>query len=406
MPEPTVWRILCVDDDTTITRQVKEFFDGEQVREGSDSDVFEVDVINDFGQALRMLEKTRYDAIIIDLRLGEPTSAAPAEEAGESLLREIQARRFLPVIFYTGLPGLVQGHQGTLIRVVEKTEAVDRLLEEVRTVFARGLPRLNRLLIRRVEDVQREYMWNFVGRNWDRIGGDRDHGTELAYLLARRLAAALSDPGLGDLSAELAGESGTSGDQFHPVRVYLMPPISPVHMPGELLLREVDGEQQYRILLTPACDMVQCKADFFLVARCVPVTGTPEFTKWASSPSGNNRANLKRLLGNKLERFYFLPAALDVPDLIVDFQQLETFEIRNLAGWTRVAILDSPFAQAFLGQFGRYFGRLGTPDVDVDSVIDRLGPQRAASESGTTGNAPAVPSPDQSGRPAEPGERK
>ena len=38
----------------------------------------------------------------------------------------------------------------------------------------------------------------------------------------------------------------------------------------------------------------------------------------------------------------------------------------------RLASLDSPFAEAVLARFTRYFGRLGTPDLDVDFVLSNL----------------------------------
>ena len=38
----------------------------------------------------------------------------------------------------------------------------------------------------------------------------------------------------------------------------------------------------------------------------------------------------------------------------------------------RLASLDSPFAEALLARFTRYFGRLGTPDLDVAVLLQRL----------------------------------
>jgi hypothetical protein len=43
-----------------------------------------------------------------------------------------------------------------------------------------------------------------------------------------------------------------------------------------------------------------------------------------------------------------------------------------MAGLERLASLDSPFAEALLDGFTRYFGRLGTPDLDVAMLLQRL----------------------------------
>jgi len=72
------------------------------------------------------------------------------------------------------------------------------------------------------------------------------------------------------------------------------------------------------------------------------------------------------------ERFFFLPGALSLPDLIVDFQQLVTLQRDHMGGLERLASLDSPFAEALLARFTRYFGRLGTPDLDVAVLLQRL----------------------------------
>ncbi len=37
-----------------------------------------------------------------------------------------------------------------------------------------------------------------------------------------------------------------------------------------------------------------------------------------------------------------------------------------------VASLDSPYAEKVVAQYGRYFGRLGTPDLNIELVLDRL----------------------------------
>ena len=43
-----------------------------------------------------------------------------------------------------------------------------------------------------------------------------------------------------------------------------------------------------------------------------------------------------------------------------------------MGGLERLASLDSPFAEALLVRFTRYFGRLGTPDLDVAVLSQRL----------------------------------
>ncbi len=44
----------------------------------------------------------------------------------------------------------------------------------------------------------------------------------------------------------------------------------------------------------------------------------------------------------------------------------------DLNNFERIASLDNPFAEACLAKFARYYSRLGTPDLDIDMVYNRL----------------------------------
>ena len=115
-------------------------------------------------------------------------------------------------------------------------------------------------------------------------------------------------------------------------------------------------------------------------ARCLPLTEQVEHQQWRDglpTPSRTSVRKLQDLLRNnrqdsQSERFFFLPGALSLPDLVVDFQQLAALQREHLGGLERLASLDSPFAEALLARFTRYFGRLGTPDLDVAVLLQRL----------------------------------
>jgi CheY-like chemotaxis protein len=60
-------------------------------------------MLNGFGSAFNELEVQRFDLLILDIRLG-PHRSTPNEEAGITTLQAMRQRRFIPVVFYTGLP--------------------------------------------------------------------------------------------------------------------------------------------------------------------------------------------------------------------------------------------------------------------------------------------------------------
>jgi hypothetical protein len=286
-------------------------------------------------------------------------------------------------VFYTGLPHLVRHLVTPLIQVVEKTEGLPRLLESLSSIFATRLPAVNRALLRHLEAIQRDYMWDFVAHHWTQFGATSDR-TSLAYLLARRLATSLSGSGILQLAQELGDASGTTvaEGQMHPMQYYVMPPVEPTPLAGDVYQGQIGEQNGHWVLLTPSCDLVSGreKAELVLLVRCLPLTEQVEYQQWRDglpTPSRTINGKLQDLVRNnrrdsQSERFYFLPGALSLPDLVVDFQQLVTLQREHMGGLERLASLYSPFAEALLARFTRYFGRLGTPDLDVAVLLQRL----------------------------------
>ncbi len=67
-----------------------------------------------------------------------------------------------------------------------------------------------------------------------------------------------------------------------------------------------------------------------------------------------------------------------MPNLVVDCQNLVNIEIKEFNNklkdkiLNRVASLDNPYSEALMSRFSKYVGRLGTPDLNVEIVLDRL----------------------------------
>jgi CheY-like chemotaxis protein len=326
MAAATVWQLLFVDDDPDFCRQVQEFLEGEII---PPDDRLRVETLNDFGDALNELEIRRFDLLILDVRLG-PHSSMPDEEAGITTLQAIRQRRFIPVVFYTGLPHLVRHLVTPLVQVVEKTEELPRLLDSLNSIFATRLPAVNRALIRHLETIQRDYMWDFVANHWEQFGDTSDH-TSLAYLLARRLATSLSGSGIQQLAQELGDSTGTAVAEGHrhPMQYYVIPPVEPAPLAGDVYEGHIRDLHSHWVLLTPSCDLVtgREKAELVLLARCLLLTEQVEYQQWRGGLPGPSRAingKLQDLLRNnrrdsQSERFFFLPGALSLPDLVVDF---------------------------------------------------------------------------------------
>jgi hypothetical protein len=292
-----------------------------------------------------------------------------------------------------------------------RDESPIRLREAVRTVLNSSLPAINRGLLDHVDDIIRDFMAKFVEPQWDNLSSPPRKG-DLAYLLLRRLAFSLTADGEG-FAKRLAADAGVdlAMDTVHPMRLYIMPPIGswttgdiisgpmikPTVQSGDTDLtvsasdQDESGPQEiaknWYVVLTPACDLVpeRVKADNVLLAECALLSDTAEFKNWIGDPgqqgappskavSDNLREFLRNGKGRKRQedRNVYLPAAWTVPDLIVDFQRTTFLPYPEIQLYKREATLDSPYVEWLISKFGRYLGRLGTPDLDVDVAISRL----------------------------------
>ena len=368
------WSVMLVDDEEDLRNSLVELIEGQNLTDRGDKAL--VTPVADFDEALSILESRRFDLAILDVRLDEDD-----DEAGAKLQQEIANARFVPVIFYTGWPMHVAHLKNPpFIDVVPKGDQPEALLSSIRTVLNSQLPAVNRTLIGHFDKIQREYMWEFVASNWERITEEGD-GVSIAYLLARRLASSLSDQPISQLAEDLTGQFDMSiqDNRIHPMQYYVMPPMNkPPSLAGDIYRGTLGEQDGYWVMLTPSCDLVQGKAEWTLLALCLPLREQPEFQRWLEDLSKTPPGSLKGLLGNNRkrqpDRFFYLPGALSIPDLVVDLQNVVSIPRCDFdsSGVDRLATLDSPFAEALASRFTRLFGRIGTPDLDISWVTTRL----------------------------------
>lgn len=381
------WRLLLVEDDGDIARQVKEYLGSEKV----DGRELAVEHVQDFDTAFQELRGRRYDLLVVDIFRGEPS--VEAEQPGRDVIDRVRATRFAPIVIYTALPRPVQDLAAPLIRVIPKTgDGLQGLKAAIEELIHSGIPEVNRLIVRHIDGIQRDFMWDFVSPRWEELRDHRDRHS-LAYLLMRRLSHSLAREGavqLGQaLGAPKQGSIGADPDRVHPMEYYVHPPVTAGLLTGDPLRGQVAGQDHYWVVLTPSCDMVpgREKAESVLLAKCLPLNQFDEYQSFMAKqpPSNSARRELTSLLRNnrergQAERFFFLPAALHIPNLVVDLQELATVSFAEAQGLTRIASIDSPFVELLATRFARYFGRLGVPDLDTDAVIGQLSPPQDETE--------------------------
>ncbi len=372
MLEAITLRVLIVEDDTTIGQEIVDALQTQHWLDASTS--FEATLVTSFQDGLAILGGSRFDLLILDLKEDVKVAATAEQDQakpGLDILEEIKRTRFVPVVFYTALPDHVADLESAFVRVVEKTEGVVRVRNEIRHLLESGLPRLSRY----IEEQQRKYFWEFVEAKWK--GGElsRD-AVDLAYLMARRLAAALRSEFSRVAVTTIAGAAAAPDKDHlsHPMEYYIFPPVERFWSAGDIIRKK--GGTTYSVVLTPTCDFAQKKAKFFLTAKCVPLVTFDEYAAWCgpSRPpafEGSPEKVTSLMKDGRGDRFKFLPGTYEFPDLVVDLQQLASISVDEQDDFDRIASMDSPYAETLLARFARFYSRIGTPDLDIELAKER-----------------------------------
>lgn len=373
-----VYRVLIVEDEVDIAEELSEML-GEEL---SDLGILDIHIENDFDEAERLLETQVFDLVVLDVRdATRRGSTVHPNLQGRELYDRIAKTRWVPVVFCTGLAEQVSDlAQPPLIQVVPKNR-LDDAVTAIREGLESGVPVLTRHITALVDEHVRGFLRDEIAPNWGRLGViDR---SQIAPVLVHRLAAWLKEnaaealgDALGSSENRVMGHASTS-------RMYLMPPVTKHVTAADLLRAPQDG---WWLVLTPACDLYEdllsggnraAKAEYVRLAKAVPLSEAPLIARWvkAGSPikgSKERNAALEMFRDNNA-RYRILPKYLDIPDLLVDFEIVQSVPLADVRSWTRVATLDSPFAEAMLTSHGHTVARIGTPVVDYENIKQSLG---------------------------------
>lgn len=367
------WNFLIYDDDEGVLDALVETFEGEGFL-GEES--VKCTAVSKFSDASKLIESGRFDLVVLDLMDEEADRVVGESDvlSGERILDLLKGFQFTPVVFHTGYAQKIKHLESPFVKVVAKGDR--RLGEVVKQAFSTRLPGL----IRYIQEQQRVYLWEHVERNWNGTEELKVDG-EVAYLLARRLSNALSADSIRRFFNSGEGERGST---VHPVEYYVWPSLNGgVHL-GDIY-REISSASCY-LVINPACDLEQCKADSVLFVKCKPLSEFPEFSevqvlvKSKKEVSSTKKKELRALLsdsrkvsGGQPDRYKYIPGTSFMPHLVADFQDLSQVDMSLLVDegqYLRIATLDSPFAEAVQAKFARYYARFGVPDLRFDEVTD------------------------------------
>lgn len=377
MSDKHVFKVLHVDDEEDNHKRIKAFFRETDCFEKYN---FEVKSFADFESAIDWVRYGDVDFAILDVHdnSDDDPELNPDDEdqMGEKLLEAIKEVRFFPVIFYTGFSRKVEHLVSPVVRVVQKGEGLDLLESPIKDLIDSGVVSLRKY----IENSVKDYMWGEIDKP-DLTEYLTDKNSDnLSLMLSRNLASKLSRESVKEAL-------GMPLDTLLPVEFYRFPVPDDFCSPGAIV-KDEDGE--FWMVLTPSCDFAQNKAASVLMAKVEGITNHPVFVDLKTAKDEldelfkieeenrdflqveklekkikNKRDLLKGFCKNSSgpERYRFLPGTFFLTDSYVDFQKIKTVDV-EAGGFASHCVLDTPFAEEMLTFFSRYYGRIGTPDLD------------------------------------------
>jgi|AMFO01.1.fsa_nt_gi Response regulator of citrate/malate metabolism len=347
----------------------------------------ECDPCDKFEKALKRVELQRYDLIVTDIYRDRPEKGDkgkhPEDAKAMDIVNAIRKTRFCPIVVFSSASPPESLTFGPFIKYADKGDPTGKdIVNKLKEILSTGIPYIAKKLHDELDRASGSYLWDFLEENWDRL---RENGlaesSVLERLVRRRAAMQIGrlDP-VADDPAEVETVEG--------VEYYIHPPVSDELRLGEILRHKADGS--FRVVLTPHCHLAiqpgdsRPRADRILTIRAFPAKDV--IAQVYTGPDGNRRNpwrgneeqkidKLRRRiqipaeLGKPAGRYCFLPEFLDIPDLYCDFVDIESVPYETiLSDFDRLAVLDTPFAEALQSAFTRFYSAVGIPSLNLERM--------------------------------------
>jgi CTP synthase len=337
----------------------------------------DIQVEQDFERALSLLGPHAFDAIILDLFLGNP---AQNVKSGQKVWEQVWKAKLVPIIIHTAGECDLEPEIPTnnpFFKCVTKRGGSDL---EVTQYLKSIKPHI--LALRQVETEFSMVIHSVIEQVspliWQAETNDRLRPELLVRTARRRLAAMM------DMKTLSTGEPMLNWEQ------YIYPPIDESLLTGDILRiksGKSDDPMAYRLVLTPSCDLVirngKCKVEKVLVAKC---KSKDEYLRVAAAQVNVKLKDLdKKILKSRVTEpqlggYVLLPAYKSIlPSMAVHLRDLELIPVTEIgltekgeAGFTRIASIDSPFREQIAWAHLQIAGRPGVPERDIDKWTQEI----------------------------------
>lgn len=349
------YTILIIDDQEEAIESAKN-----EIENGFSDNPFKFNILTskDFDEGYEIIRQGKADLVVLDVRRDKTDTVAEDETLGRRIFDEVKEHSFIPVIFWTALPSSVDDQKSKPFITILQKDELERLPECIKEIISSGVIDTLKGIKNFVSDILRQHMWEQLVPYWDEYANSGS-GDVIAQTLLSRVTRALESEMSGNISS-------------HPSRRYVYPPVSDGRTSGDIVKDQESGDLW--VILTPACDFANSKFEYILVAKAGLLSDHPKYIKWINN--NKSKSSWGELSQNVLSatqgRYCFLPAFRDLPDSVIDFENIKSITPEELNEMEAVASLSSPFVEALLVQHSHFRGRVGTPDLNIGDLKERL----------------------------------
>lgn len=315
-------------------------------------------------QAEKLLENTKFDAAVIDIRLDEDGKQT---DNGNAVLKKLSDTSLTICAVYTGELGTekVQEHQIDFVKVFVKGDGDG--IEQMLAWLDNKVDMLSAIQAMQ-ESFNKSMAKAFTRSIWPRwshwLNSDQEQGfAEKA--LTRHMATHLHASFLNEAAAA------------HPEEYYFIPPLQERLDTGDIF----KINEEYFILVTPRCDLAQphSPTPTFQLVKLTPIQAkwqelhAEKSTLDAGGKKKGIESSIRKLInhGDRSSKLHFIPQIKLASNNILgpfhaqfNFMNCMEASQENIKALTekRIATLSNEFVPSLVERLGAYFSRIGTPD--------------------------------------------
>lgn len=333
-------------------------------------------------EAMVLLYQENFQGLIVDLKLEvEDTNKDDEDYSGNILLKNIVNKEIMPIIVRTGFPDkMSQNINRNIIKTYSKeTPILEEVVEELINYYNTSIFSIfgsNG----KVDNHIKDFFWNilpecFTDKKEELNGLDKEIQEKV---IIRYVSSWLNNKYMfndGYLDVE-------------PIEMYMFP--NPIDKICNCDIYEDNDNKEKFIVLTPACDLANDKAENILFAKIQSHESVNEFDDTIQKSFKQKQNDMEISKGNKNKiaswsrnsheksmRYHFLPKVSFFCGGFIDFSSLICLQYskektefigRNLV---KIGTITDSFKRDITARFSSYYQRQGQPTFNIDSIIEK-----------------------------------